>query len=392
MAYALEGIKVLDLAQHVAGPTTSMYLADQGADVIKVEAWPKGDSSRGSSTTAFLKENGRGFMVINRNKRSIVLDIRKPQGNEVLRRLVKDADVVVLNFRLAAAKRLGVDYETLSALNPRLVYATLSAFGTKGPNADKGGYDRILQGMAGVMYRRMPNGTPITAGLYAADSSTPMMLAYGIMLALWVREKTGLGQKVEGSLLQTWIALQATDLVRAEEDPEQPEERTTDVGFGVYQCADSQWINIAPNNDRQFTNACKALGLDYVLEDPRFDDPAQRTLLREEIDPEVAKVIRAGSSQDWLARFNDADVPCGPILTKSQVFDDPQIVANDMLTTVQHPKAGRTRMVTVPLKLSATPGAIRKPSPLLGEHTDEILKGVGYSSEEIDQLRAQEVL
>ena len=392
MAYALEGIRVLDLAQHVAGPTTSMYLADQGADVIKVEAWPKGDSSRGSNTTAFLKENGRGFMVINRNKRSIVLDIRKPQGNDVLRRLLKDADVIVLNFRRAAAKRLGVDYETLSALNPRLVYATLSAFGTKGPNADKGGYDRILQGMAGVMYRRMPNGTPITAGLYAADSSTPMMLAYGIMLALWVREKTGLGQKVEGSLLQTWIALQATDLVRAEEDPEQPEERTTDVGFGVYQCGDGQWINIAPNNDRQFTNACKALGLDYVLEDPRFDVPAQRTLLREEIDPEVAKVIRAGSSQDWLARFNDADVPCGPILTKSQVFDDPQIVANDMLTTVQHPKAGRTRMVTVPLKLSATPGAIRKPSPLLGEHTDEILKEVGYSSEEIGQLKAQEVL
>ena len=129
-----------------------------------------------------------------------------------------------------------------------------------------------------------------------------------------------------------------------------------------------------------------------MLEDPRFDDPAQRTLLREEIDPEVAKVIRAGSSQDWLARFNDADVPCGPILTKSQVFDDPQIVANDMLTTVQHPKAGRTRMVTVPLKLSATPGAIRKPSPLLGEHTDEILTEVGYSSAEIDQLRAQEVL
>ena len=209
MALPLEGIRVVDLARGIAGPTTSMYLGDQGAEVIKIEPPPDGDPSRsGRDASPFLQGNSLGFMVKNRNKKSLLVDIRKPEGRDVVLKLLETSDVVVVNFREAAGKRLGLDYDSLHELNPRLIYAAVSGYGTKGPHAHRSGYDRVIQGFAGVMYRRMPDGMPITAGLYAADTATPMLLSYAIMLALWSREKTGVGQKVEGSLLQTWLALQ----------------------------------------------------------------------------------------------------------------------------------------------------------------------------------------
>ena len=390
MDNALEGIKVLDLASNTAGPGVSMYLGDLGADVIKVEPrW--GDAARGTGTTAFLKTNSRRFMTLNRNKRGITVDIRKPEGSEIIHKMAADADVIVVNFRADAAARMGIDYDTLNRINPRLIYASVSAYGNKGPHANRGAYDRVLQGLAGVMYRHMPDGTPITAGLYAADASTPMLLAYGVMAALWAREKTGVGQKVEASLLHTWLALQLTELTRADDDPT-PDADGADSGFGIYQCGDGKWINIAPNNDRQFASACKTVGMDYVLEDPRFDDPAQRPQLRKEIHPKIAELLETGSSEDWLKRFYEADIPCGPIRTREEVLVEPQVLENEMLMEVQHPQAGRTRMVSMPLRFSVTERVTPRAAPLLGEHTDEVLGQLGYTAEQIASLKVQEVV
>ena len=390
MQAALDGIRVIDMASNTAGPGVSMYLGDLGADVIKVE--PRyGDAARATGTTAFLKENSRRFITLNRNKKGITVDIRTPEGREIIHKLASRADVMVSNFRPGAAERYTLDYDTLSRINPRLVYAAVSAYGTRGPHAGRGAYDRVLQGMAGVMYRHMPDGTPLTAGLYAADTSTPMLLAYGVMAALWAREKTGVGQKVEASLLHTWLALQLTELTQAEDDPAPGAERV-DGGFGIYECADGKWINIAPNNDRQFTRMCQVLGLDYVLEDPRFTDHAQRPQLRKEVHSKVAEIMKAESSDERLEQLYEADIPAGPILDRAEVLEQPQVVENEMLMDVPHPKVGRTRMVATPLRFSATPAAVRHAAPQLGEHTAEILEHLGYAPEEIAALRNSEVV
>ena len=386
----LEGIRVIDLAQQAPGPGACMYLADLGADVIKVE--PRdGDHFRSMGTTAFWGNDSRNFTTLNRNKRGITVDIRTPEGREIAHRLAKDADVAVVNFRQSVAARLHLDYDTLSRINPRLVYAAVSAYGNKGPFADRGGYDRILQGLAGVMQRRTPDGAPMTAGIYAAISATPMLLAYGVMAALWAREKTGVGQKVEASLLHTWLALQLTALTRAQDDPDPGAERV-DGGFGVYQCADGKWINIAPNNDRQFIRMCRALALDDVLEDPRFTDHAQRPQLRREIHSKIAEIMKRGGSRECLEQLYEADVPAGPILSREEVFEEPQVVENEMLVNVLHPRVGRTRMVAPALRFSATPAAVRHAAPQLGEHTAEVLEQLGYTPEEIARLRTQEVI
>jgi crotonobetainyl-CoA:carnitine CoA-transferase CaiB-like acyl-CoA transferase len=392
MALALEGIRVVDLARGIAGPTTATYLADQGAEVIKVEP-PEGDPTRrGRDTSPSLQGNSLSFVSRNRNKKSLKLDIRQPAGRDVLLKLLDETDVVVVNFREAAGRRLGLDYASLHERNPRLIYASVSGYGTRGPFAERGGYDRVIQGLAGVMYRRMPDGTPITAGLYAADTATPMLLSYGIMLALWTREKTGRGQKVEGSLLQTWIALQINVLQRADDDPP-PADEPGEPLYLVYRCGDGKYINICPNNEGQITRTCQALGLEHILEDPRLDDAKHRHQVRDEVlHPALVELLATRPSRHWLDLLYEADVPAGPVLSRQEVFDEPQVLENEMLTTVQQSEGGRATMVGVPFRLSETPGAIRRPAPGVGEHTEEILTTLGYSAEEMDLLRTQRIV
>jgi CoA:oxalate CoA-transferase len=389
--YALEGIRVLDLSTHLAGPATSMYLGDQGAEVIKIEPAGSGDSTRGNNPDPFYQGNPPGFTLINRNKRGITVNLRKPEGQEIVRKLADRADVLVHNLRPAAAERAGLDYVALSKRNPRLVYASISAYGLKGPYADKGGYDRILQGLGGLMNRRLPDGMPITTGVYASDGATPMLMAYGIMLALWVREKTGRGQKVEASLLHTWLALQAGNIALAEQGPPLEHDNAA-VTPGVFRCGDGAYINIAANNERQLASLACVFGLEHLVKDPSYDDPAVRARVRTKVYEVVKQRLLEGNSRDWLDRVLEADVPCGPVLDKDQVFKEPQIIESGMLTTIEHPVIGPVTMTSTPVRLSETPGGVRTPSPLLGEHTDQVLGEIGYLPEDVARLHEQGVV
>jgi crotonobetainyl-CoA:carnitine CoA-transferase CaiB-like acyl-CoA transferase len=391
MASALEGIRVVDLAQHMAGPGTSMYLADQGAEVVKIEPPGKGDSARRLGMTAYVRENSRVFMAFNRNKKSITLDIRTPRGQEVLRRLVEQADVLIHNLRTSTADRLGLGYDALAAVNPRLVYASVTAYGTKGPYAHKGGYDRMTQGLAGAMYRRGADGVPITAGVWISDCSIPMLLSYGIMCALWARERTGRGQQVETSLLQAALAMQLNDLILVENDPG----GDADYGgptYGVFRCADDAFINVGALQADQFARLCQVLELEHLADDPRFTDPAQSEAFRADVFPIIEELFTYKPSREWLALLDAVDVPCAPILARRDVFFEPQMIENDMIVPLEHPKVGPTRVLGVPVRLSATPGAIRAPAPLLGQHTTEVLGALGYAPAEIDALRADAVI
>lgn len=386
----LQGLRIIDLSQMWAAPGIGMYLGDQGAEVIKIEP-PQGDMSRGLGTTPYLKENSKSYMVVNRNKRGMAVDIRKPAGREVVVRLAQTADVLVENFRPGVADRLRIGYDDLSAVNPRLIYCSVSGYGRRGPYAERPAYDRILQGLAGVMYRKMPDGMPISAGIWVADCSVPMLMCYGVMLALWEREKTGLGQRVSTSLLQAAVAMQSVDLVLPEDDPT-PEPEGANPTYGAYKCADGAYINISALADHQFARLLTAMDLDHLNQDPRAKDPVQKTQFRAEVYQLFEGLFETRPFDEWLKVLHEADIPAGPILDRKQVFDEPQIVANDMLVRTHHPAVGRVKMLGVPLELSRTPGAIQRPAPGLGEHTVEVLKELGYSGDEIEALRAESVI
>src|SRR6266545_3239829 len=389
--YALEGLKVIDVAINYAGPTSSMYLADQGAEVIKIERRVTGDTSRRHGNTPFLKGNSRNFVAINRGKRSITLDITKPDGQVIVRDLAARADVFIENFRPGVMERLGIGYDALSAINPRLIYGSLTAYGPKGPYADKAGFDRLVAGMSGALWRRDAEGRRLGAGTFLADWSAPMLMAFGIMLALAVREKTGLGQRVETSLLQAAIAMQLGELTIIEDDPTPPTEEEPPA-YGGYVCADGVTISMTALFPPQWARLCQVMDLPHLADDPRFTDPAKRDELRNEAAPIFHALFATRPAHEWLDILEAADVPCAPIVERPRVAYHEQVVANDMMVAVNHPVIGLTRIVGVPVKLSRTPSAPLRPAPTLGEHTDDILGELGYSSERIAELRAAEVI
>lgn len=390
MRQVLEGIRVVELAQMLAAPGAGMYLADQGADVIKIEQRVYGDPARTHGTTPFLGNHSKTFMTLNRNKRGMTLDIRKPEGRQILLRLLENADVFILNFRPGVAERLGIGYAEIAELNPRLIYASVTAFGAEGPGKRRAGYDAIVAGLAGAMSRRGSDGKPIPVGVSAADMSLPMLLAYGIMLALWDRSKTGMGQKVDASLLHTYLALQMGALMLAEDDNSPA--RPIDATSSLYECGDGQFIHVTAHTDDQFIRLCRLLDLDHIIEDPRLRDPALKHELRVEVYPIVEALIKTAPASEWLKRLDAVDVPCGPVLDRRRVYTEPQVEANQMFVALEHPIAGPTRMVDVPIRLSRTPGAVRRPAPLLGQHTDDILAELGYGAAEIERLRSQEIV
>ena len=391
MPHALEGLKVIDLAINYAGPATSMYLADQGAEVVKVERRITGDTARRSGNTPFLKLNSKHFMAINRGKRSITVDITKPEGQEIVQKLAERADVFVENFRPGVMERLHLGYESLSALNPRLIYASITAYGRKGPYADQAGFDRVVQGMAGAMYRKDAEGRPTTTGVWIADWSAPMLMAYGIALALLVRKETGRGQKVESSLLQAAISMQLGDLTVVEKDQSPVREENT-ATYNVFQCADGVFINLAAIFPPQYARLCHALDLPHLADDPRLTDPRRRHELQDEAGPVFEAIFATKTADEWLEILHAADVPCAPILDRARVPYEEQVIANEMVVPLEHPVVGPTRIVGVPVQLSESSSVTLQPAPTLGQHTDEILAELGYSPERVEELRAAEAI
>ena len=395
MARALEGIKVLDLSRALAGPYCTMMLADMGAEVIKLEMPGRGDDSR-SWGPPFVEGESAYFMSVNRNKKSLTLNMKSERSTEIVHKLIKQSDVLVENFRPGAMERLDLGYQRVKEMNSRIIYASISGFGQDGPYRMLPGFDQVLQGMGGLMsITGEPGGPPIKVGVAIADISGGMFAAYGIVVALYNREKTGKGQMIDVSLLDSqvaWLTYRAGAYLTSGEIP-QP------VGSGhpvivPYQAFKAQdvYVNIAVGNDQLWERFCKAVGLEKVMEDPKFASNAKRVENREEIVKIISNLVATKKGEEWLKILTDAGIPCGPIYTVDKIFADQQVLHRQMLKELDHPKAGKVKVTGIPVKLSDTPGEVKTAPPLLGQHTHEILAELGYSNQDVEKLHQEKVI
>ena len=385
----LNGYRIVDLTSNVSGPLATMILADQGADVIKIEAPNGGDSTRsganrrGGFTASFLNNN--------RNKRSMTLDLKNPAALEVVKRLAAQADAFVQNYRPGVADRLGVGEEAIRAVKPDIVYVSISGFGEKGPYAQAPAYDPVIQGFSGLatVQAGSDRARPRLIRTILPDKLTAITAAQAITAALLARERTGEGQHIQLSMLEAVIAfLWASDMSGqtfvGDEPPEQEAASTIDL---IYETADG-YITAAVVTDRQWRGLCRALDKPEWLEDERFRTPSLRA---QNIDARLQMtqdVLIGRPSAEWLEKLSAADVPCGPVLTRNQMIRHPHVQALELVEEYEHPKAGRLRQSRAAARFSKTPPSIRKGAPALGEHTEEVLAEIGYSSVEIAELRA----
>jgi crotonobetainyl-CoA:carnitine CoA-transferase CaiB-like acyl-CoA transferase len=381
----LSRFKVIDLTRVRAGPTCVRQLADWGAQVIKVEAI-EADGLGGA-------RSGPDFQNLHRNKRSITLDLKKPEGHEILMRLVKDADVVVENYRPDVKYRLKVDYETLRKVNPRLVYGSISGFGQSGPYRDRPGFDQIAQGMGGLMsITGLPGQGPVRVGIPVADLTAGIFCAMGILVALLEREVSGEGQWVESSLLAAEIAMldfQAARWLIAKEVPGQAgNNHPTSIPTGVFKTKDGH-INIAAAGADMFRRLCKELGAESLAADPAYATDKLRSQNRDRLNAAIEEITKTRSSAEWIERINAAGVPCGPIYKMDEVFADPQVRHLGIAQGVDHPTLGPIEVVGQAVTLSRTPSQIRLPTPERGQHTEEVLREAGYDEKAIAAFRAK---
>ncbi|MDB5581235.1 MAG: Formyl-CoA transferase [Bradyrhizobium sp.] len=387
----LRDYTVLDLTRARSGPTAARQLADWGANVIKIEE--PGDADGDGS--AFDQRHGADFQNLHRNKRSISLNLKKPEGVALLHKMAETADVLVENYRPGVKHRLGIDYETLKKINPRLVYASISGFGQEGPYADRPGLDQVVQGMSGLMsITGLPGQGPVRAGIAVGDSSAGIYLAFGIVLALLERERSGQGQWVHTSLLQALIAMldfQAARWLVAGEVPRQAgNSHPTAIPTGVFRTSDG-FINIAATG-KLFDRMCKEIGAPELGQNPAYADAKLRSKNRDALHAEMEAKLVTASSAEWIARLNKAGVPCGPIYNMDQVFADPQVEQIGIAQPVTHHKLGDIRVVGQGVNLSRTPTSVRTAAPELGEHTEEVLQQYGVSHEEFQDLRKRGVV
>jgi crotonobetainyl-CoA:carnitine CoA-transferase CaiB-like acyl-CoA transferase len=390
----LDGIRVLDCTLALAGPYCGLVLADLGADVIKIESPDlKARGSRGLA--AYRGEDGH-FLVTNRNKRGLAVDLKSDEGREIIHRLAKTADVFVQNYRPGVMKRLGCDYETLREINPRIVYCSISGFGSNSPYANLAGLDLIAQGMSGLMSvtgdPNSDNPEPVKAGTPVTDMGAGMYGALGIISALLHREKSGKGQHIEATLLDTplsWLTWRAAEYWDTGEIPEP--QGSGRGAYRAFQCSDGRWVNIGANN-RLFAAGCRTLGLDHLVDDERFSDPVNRVENHLELTRLFQEAFLTRPSNEWIERFQEAGIPTGPIRNVAEALDDPHTKAREMVVEVDHAVLGKMKTLGVPVKLSETPGSVRRAAPILGQHSTEILAELGYTEGEISKLHEKTVV
>jgi crotonobetainyl-CoA:carnitine CoA-transferase CaiB-like acyl-CoA transferase len=385
----LARFKVLDLTRVRAGPTAVRQLADWGADVIKIEA-PEGDAGLGG------ERHGPDFQNIHRNKRSLTLNLKAPEGLDILKRLVTRADVLVENYRPDVKYRLRIDYESMRAVNPRLIYASISGFGQGGPYRDRPGFDQIAQGMGGLMsITGLPGQGPVRAGIPIADLTAGIFCAMGILIALLERETSGEGQWVQSNLLATQIAMldfqAARWLIGHEVPPQAGNDHPTSIPTGVFATADGH-INIAAAGDEIYRRLCKALEAPELATDPDFASGAMRSRNRQRLNEAIGALTRDRPSAEWIKRLNAAGVPCGPIYRINEVFADPQVQYLNITRHVPHSLLGDVEVVGQAVDLSRTPWSVRSPTPEAGEHTDAVLRELGYENDAIAALRTRKVV
>src|SRR6202521_1070642 len=388
----LAGLKVIDLSHVMAGPACSMLLADMGADVIKVEKLPGGEDARRMVPPEIAGESA-AFLIMNRNKRGIALDLRAAAGRNVLSRLLKNADVLIENFRRGTMEHMGFGYDAVHALNPRLIYCSISGFGRTGPYADRGGFDLVAQGMSGLMSitGEGPGHPPVKVGAPVTDITAGILACVGILAALHSRASSGQGQMVDTSLFEAGIIQtywhSAMYFATGRAPGPMGTAHPLNAPYQAFAVADG-WITVGAANQGNWLRLLEALEAPELGYDPRFANNAERMRNLPALQEALTPLFRCRSSAEWLHRLEDAGVPAGPVLDVNQMHADPQTLAREMIVETTHPKAGQVRTIGLPIKFSDTPGGLRRAAPVLGQHTREVLRDHGFSHTQIDQMAA----
>lgn len=391
----LEGLVVLDMTRVLAGPYTGMILADMGADVLKIEAPGHGDDSRAFGP--FVKGESVYYMSLNRGKRSMTLNLKSPEGKEILKELVKKADVLLENFRGGTMKKLGLDYDVLKEINPRLIYSACTGFGMTGPYNHDPAYDVIVQGMGGIMsITGQAGGEPTKVGASVGDITAGLFSTIGVLIALYNREKTGKGQLVDVSMLDCQVAILENAIARytnAGVSPKPIGNRHPSITpFQSLPCKDG-YVIVAVGNDHLWEKFCEVIGRPDLFADERFKTNPLRTENVDALTVELNKTFKTKTMDEWLHLIKAAGIPVGPINDIARVMKDPAVIARDMIVTTHHPVAGDIEMAGVPIKLSDTPGDVERPAPMLGQHTRELLKEfLGLDDQKIDALYEDKAL
>ena len=392
----LAGIRVLDLTRVVAGPYCSMFLGDLGAEVVKVEQPGAGDDTRGWGPP-FAGGESAYYLCINRNKQSLTLDLKSKRAVELLRELVKAADVIIENFRPGTMERLGMGEQELRRLNPRLIYASLTGFGADGPMSDWPGYDLIVQAWGGLMsITGTPDGEPVKVGVAIIDLMAGLMLGKAIVAALFAREKIGVGQRIDTSLLEAEVAslinVGSNYLIGGKVPTRWGNAHPNIVPYQNFKTADG-YLVIGVASEVIWKRFCTAVRREELASDPRFVNNSKRVENRAELIALLSDMFVQRDNETWFKLLTEAEVPCAPVQTIDQVFQAPQVLHRDMLMEIDHPTAGKVRMAGIPVKFSETPASVRKPPPLLGEHNEEVLKNwLGMSAAAIDELKRKKII
>jgi crotonobetainyl-CoA:carnitine CoA-transferase CaiB-like acyl-CoA transferase len=389
----LKDVKVIDLSHIMAGPACSMLLADMGADVIKVERMPDGDDSRRMVPPA-IADQSAAFLIMNRNKRGIALDLRTEGGRNVLSRLLKNADVLIENFRRGTMERMGLGYDALHALNPKLIYCSISGFGRTGPYADRGGFDLVAQGMSGLMSitGEGPGHPPVKVGAPVTDITAGILACVGILAALHARESSGQGQMVDTSLFEAGIIQTYWHSAMCFATGRAPGPMGTahplNAPYQAFPTSDG-WITVGAANQGNWLRLVDALEAPDLRDEPRFATNADRMRNLDVLTVTLTPLFKRRNSAEWLRRLEQAGVPAGPVLEVGQMHGDPQALAREMIVQTEHPTAGHVKAIGLPIKFSDTPGGVRRAAPLFGQDTREVLREHGFSDVEIEQFAEQ---